>query len=210
MPPNIDLPQDNPSLHKCPFCDLALSIEPINATERAICPRCNAILQVGSRLSNEQLFCMSLTALILLWASFPLRFISININGQYTVLTLMNSISGVHHYDRTLLAVTLLSLTFIIPSALLISASGMYYILWRRRLMNLFPIAFRVFSICHKWLMVDVFVIGVLVSLMKISSMAKVNLGISFFLYCIFVCITLLLFTRVQPESLWQQWERSV
>ena len=68
----------------------------------------------------------------------------------------------------------------------------------------LVPVARGIF-LAQNWAMVEVFIIGVIVSLVKIMAMATVVLGISFWAYTAFaICFTL----AVANLDRYQCWER--
>lgn len=54
------------------------------------------------------------------------------------------------------------------------------------------------------WLMVDVFLIGVLVSLIKIASLAEVAMGYSFWAFCFFAMLVVKTVSLVDRYWLWQ------
>lgn len=62
-------------------------------------------------------------------------------------------------------------------------------------------------SIRHfeQWMMGDVFLIGVLVSLVKILSLASVGFGVSFWAFCFYVVLILLLTRSIDRDWLWER-----
>ena len=56
----------------------------------------------------------------------------------------------------------------------------------------------------NPWSMVEVFVVGVLVSLVKIGAMATVVLGISFWSYVAFALCFIATFTNLDRMAMWQ------
>ena len=66
----------------------------------------------------------------------------------------------------------------------------------------------RILYSLQEWSMVEVFLIGVVVSLVKLASMASVQLGLSFWAYAAFgVCFTLAMST-LDRFHCWQSIER--
>jgi paraquat-inducible protein A len=55
---------------------------------------------------------------------------------------------------------------------------------------------------------VEVFSIGVIVSLVKIAAMARVELGISFWAYLVFSILFLLTFSSLDRMTVWSAIER--
>ncbi|NMS52614.1 paraquat-inducible protein A, partial [Vibrio parahaemolyticus] len=53
------------------------------------------------------------------------------------------------------------------------------------------------------WLMVDVFLIGVLVSLIKIASLADIGMGTSFWAFCVYTVLVVKCISMVDKSWLW-------
>ena len=60
----------------------------------------------------------------------------------------------------------------------------------------------------NAWSMVEVFAIGVIVSLVKLAAMAKVTLGPSFWAYLAFTVLFLLAFSAMDRLTVWRDIER--
>ncbi len=193
-------------IHKCHHCDELLLIPILTGKERAMCPRCGSFIRSGKVFSYEQLFCLTLTALILLFVSLPYPFISLNANGNETVLSLLDSVHGVYLHDHPLLALTLFLSIVAIPILATGSSLLIFGMLWSRYATAVFPTVFRVFHFCTSWMMVEVFVIAVLVSLLKIASMARVELGISFYSYSLYVIFAGVILSQIDRSVLWENW----
>ena len=86
----------------------------------------------------------------------------------------------------------------------------MFYLVWTvERHSSLDPrqrsVMYRVTEFIGKWSMVEVFIIGVIVSLVKIAAMATVVVGASFWAYAAFaICFT----AAVANLDRYQCWER--
>lgn len=58
-------------------------------------------------------------------------------------------------------------------------------------------------SLVKPWLMVDVFLIGVLVSLIKIAAMAEVTMGVSFWAFCAYTALVVRALSMIDVYWLW-------
>jgi paraquat-inducible protein A len=59
----------------------------------------------------------------------------------------------------------------------------------------------------NAWAMVEVFAIGVIISLVKLAAMAKVSLGPSFWAYLAFTVLFLLAFSAMDRLTVWRDIE---
>lgn len=66
-------------------------------------------------------------------------------------------------------------------------------------------LALKSLSWAKPWLMVDVFLIGVLVSLIKIAALADVSMGLSFWAFCIYAMLVVKTISLVDFDWLWER-----
>jgi paraquat-inducible protein A len=138
--------------------------------------------------------------------SFP--FLSFKSKGFESVMTLPQTAGGIWDAGMPEIAVVVASFMMIIPAAVMVllltlatcMAQGWYFP-W---MMPLSRLVFRL----QNWAMVDVFVIGVLVSLTKIAGMATVVIGISFWGYGAFAVFFVLAMSSLDTLQYWNQLER--
>ena len=148
---------------------------------------------------------MAITSLIFLIASLPFKFLSFSASGQYQSIDMLGSLWILVEKDYALLALVQMTAVLILPALVLI---GLLYVLVPLSL-GLRPKkakwVIKTLFILLPWTMAEIFLIGVLVSLIKIISMADIGLGLSFYAYLLFtvsMTITLLYVDKVQLNLL--------
>jgi paraquat-inducible protein A len=121
--------------------------------------------------------------------AFP--FLSLKVGGFENAMTLLQSAIELYRNGMGELAGLVLGFIVIIPTAMLAAVLALLVPLVRGRKVPWLVPAGRFIFALGPWSMVEVFVIGVIVSLVKLASMATVVLGISFWSYAAFVvCFT--------------------
>jgi len=173
-------------LIKCHECALKVNVPLLAESQKAHCPRCGYVLTALHKNAVERILVFSITALIFLFVSLPFEFLSFQGNGLENSFNIIESINILvrNHYE--VLAVLELLTIFIIPVFILLSLiyllvpllSGKYPA-YGKQLLNF------VFKLMP-WSMVEIFLIGALVSLIKIISMADIHLGASFYAFIFF------------------------
>jgi paraquat-inducible protein A len=156
----------------------------------------------------ERSLAFALAALVLLALANAFPFLAFKASGLESVMTLPNTAVALSSGGYTPLAVLVLGLIIAIPALILgIIVVLVVPLLGRRGPPWLVP-AGRALFLLHSWSMVEVFVIGVIVSLVKIGQMATVVLGISFWSYVGFgVCFVAAL-SSLDRLELWREIER--
>lgn len=175
----------------CHGCDLLVNVEGLADGEKAICPRCGCFLTGYRADSYDRVLAFSLAGLTLLIIASAFPFLSFAASGIESVMTLPQTPGAIWRYGMPFMSILVAAFIIVIPAVILVlyvalgSAlrSGTSYP-W------LVQVARWIFT-WQNWSMVEVFIIGVIVSLVKIASMATVVLGISFWAYAGFaICFT--------------------
>jgi paraquat-inducible protein A len=192
----------------CLQCDLLLPRPTIAPGERAVCPRCGAHLAAVPRdgLLRSFAFCSSAVILLGIAVSFP--FLSMKVGGLENVMTLPESGIELYRHGMVALSFVVMASILLIPTAILGLVLALVGQLMRGRPAPWLAPAARLIFGLGTWSMVEVFVIGVIVSLVKLASMADVVLGISFWSYAVFsLCLTAAL-SSLDRDYIWREIER--
>lgn len=202
----VEVPVSSPYL-ACPNCD-ALFLEPvIQERERVICPRCTT--KLFSRRPN---FVHRAAALVFAAAFFfilanAFPFLTLRADYRESDMLLAGAVSGLQADGFSALATMVAIFTLAAPSVLI--ATLLYVLLPLLRDRRL-PWALHLCRAIHearRWNMVEVFLLGVLVSLLKLGSVATLTLGTSFWAFAaLIVCLAAAL-TAIDQAELWDKLE---
>jgi paraquat-inducible protein A len=189
----------------CPSCDHLFDLSSLADGDKSRCSRCNHFLSTykSDAFSRVQAYASSGLIFLVLASTFP--FLSFKSSGLESVMTLPQTIESLYNEGMWDLALLVAGFIVLIPALVLVLllflstalAKGWRYY-WPTDVCKL------IFHL-QSWSMVEVFFIGVLVSLVKISAMATVIIGISFWAYAGFsICFTLAL----SNFDSFQSWKR--
>jgi paraquat-inducible protein A len=189
----------------CHECHYEVKLPSLTHKQAAVCPRCGLQLTVYHDNASQRIIALATTSLIFLFASLPFEFLSFSASGQYQSIDVLGSLWILVEKDYGLLALVQAVAVLILPAFVLIS---LLYLLVPLSL-GIRPkktdfILKTLFKLLP-WTMAEIFLIGVLVSLIKIVSMADIGLGLSFYAYLfftIFMTITLLYVDKYQLQLL--------
>lgn len=189
----------------CHGCDLLVNVTGLKDGETASCPRCGHFLTRCRADAFSRVLAYTVAGLILLILANSYSFLSFSSSGLESVITLRQTPGAVWDYGMPGVAIMVAAFIIIIPAIVLVLL--LFLCLPLERGIHrpwLTPIAKWIF-LSQNWAMVEVFIIGVIVSLVKIAAMATVVLGISFWAYAGFsICFTL----AVSSLDRYQCWER--
>jgi len=167
------------SLIACPQCDLLQHEVKLPPRGVALCPRCGAELYRNTPNGLDRTLSFSLCALSLFVLSNLFPLLEMDLKGHRATTTLYGAVQALNDQKLGLVAGLVFVTTILIPGLELL---GMLYILLPLRfgfVARGFSLVFRLIQAIHPWGMVEVFMLGVLVSVVKLSNYATVVPGIA-------------------------------
>lgn len=175
----------------CHACDLLVNVDDLHHGQSAVCPRCGSFLTKLRTDRYERAMALASAGLILLVIGCSFPFLSFSASGLESVMTLPQTPGTIWEYGMPGVAILVAAFIIVIPAAILVLVLLLSWSLSTgRNVQGLVQVARWVF-LWQNWSMVEVFIIGVIVSLVKIAAMATVVLGISFWAYTGFtICFT--------------------
>ncbi len=196
-------PADNPVA--CPSCDLVLTLPPLEHGARATCPRCDHPLSQHYDNANEQVLAYAVTSLILLLLALSLPFLNFSAAGASNQVSLPYTAWSYSQQHMPLMGLLVSGTIVGIPLLMLGLTLATYLPLrWQRPTPWLTDAAHWLFLL-QGWYMADVFLLGLVVSLVKLHSMADLQLGLAFWAYMGFTLCFTLMQSRVDHLQCWRQ-----
>ncbi len=193
----------------CHECGLVSEFNNLQAGEKAQCPRCgHTLLSYGTSKAQGPI-ALSIAGLMTLVMSLTFPFMSFGTQGITQEITLFKAVEMMSSLDNAAIAGFLLASIILLPAFFLVSSIFLYRTVqlsespllnWRLKLAKKL---LKAMSIVKPWLMVDVFLIGVLVSLIKIASMADISMGQSFWAFCFYTVIVIRAVSLIDLHWLW-------
>lgn len=179
-------PARSTPLVACSDCDLLLNRKAIDPGDVALCPRCGARLYRG-RHSRRQRALAYLLACVVLWvAANALPFLTFAGGGTVRRSRLISGVFELYAQGYAFLAVVVFVACIAAP---LIIMTGLFLVLAPRR--GSFRLR-RWLEALRPWAMLDVFLLGVLVAIVRLSELAELSLETGFFAYIGLVLVSTL------------------
>ncbi|WP_251360213.1 paraquat-inducible protein A [Kangiella sp. TOML190] len=196
----------------CHECDLLIDLPAdFKQKQSYSCPRCQHKIANGHANPEDYTIALSLAALIALTIANFFPFMSMDAGGQVRSITLAQASTELFYGGYYLLAILIICFIMLLPAVYLILL-----------LTLLVPLKFsikreppvligRFIGWLLPWTMAEVFLIGVLVSLIKLVSLAHITMGISFWAYVAFVIFFTYILGLVDKQKLWRWvWDRNL
>lgn len=191
----------------CPSCDHLYDMSGLEHGQKARCGTCNHLLATYRKHATAHVVAFSISALIFFVLACRFPFMSFKSSGMESVMTLPQAITQIKGEGMWDLAILVACFILIIPALVmaLTAALGISLLAgWRNHWAK--DVAKLIFHL-QVWSMVEVFFIGVLVSLFKIADMATVGVGIAFWSYAAFAIFFTLALSNLDTFQTWKNLE---
>lgn len=191
----------------CHDCDLLNSF-PDGATATLLCARCGAVLHRHKPDSIDRSLALAISALILFIMALSFPFLAMKSGGFVQETRLLTGIVELWRQDLYGLATLVLLTCVLIPLG---QIAGLFYLLAPLKWDLPAPHALRVFRLLRHvapWGMLEIFMLGILVALVKLGKMATIVPGISVFAFGLLVLIMAAAISALDPPLLWERLDR--
>ena len=199
------MPRTNNDLTACPECDLLQREPALPPGGLAECARCGARLFRERPSSLDHTLAYAVAAAVLFVLANTLPFMGLDARGIRTSAYLYETGWALHEHGMSSVAILVLMTVILVPAMQL---GAMLYMLVSLKLGQAprhLAAAFRIVHHAQPWGMVEVFILGALVSLVKITQVADVEAygGI----YCLggYVLALAAALGAFEPHEVWER-----
>ena len=200
-----DLTRNLANYVACPSCDVLFDITLLQEGESAHCSRCGHFLSTYSGDETRKVIAYTSSALMLLVLACCYPFMSFKASGLESLMTLPQTALNLWHNGMPVLSLLVAAFIIFIPALVLILILVLNIALFTERHCHwLRPVGRLVYTL-KNWTMVEVFFIGVLVSLVKVGHMATVVMGLSFWAYAAFSLFFVLSLSTLDRAQCWRR-----
>lgn len=191
----------------CIECDLLITVGSLSGGQQAVCPRCGHVITSFTDDGLTRALALATAAAILLVMANTFPFIEIEAKGLHQVMTLPKTAVELYQDGYGLLAVFVLGPTVLVPAIMLVTMFALLVPLRDGRDVGWLVPSARILFALNPWSMVEVFVIGVLVSLVKLTAYVSVVMGLSFWAYVAFSVCFIAAISALDRFQVWREIE---
>lgn len=189
----------------CHECDALQREVNLPSEGSARCTRCGAVLYRNVAASLDRTLALMLTAAVLYVLANAFTLVSLDAQGNHTSATLFGAVQALSNDGWNSVA-ALVFVTSILMPALEISALLALVVPLRLGLTpSWLPQLFRLVHTTRTWGMVEVFMIGTLVSLVKLSHLAQVTPGIALWALGALMLVLAAGNSAFDPDAFWRE-----
>ena len=198
-----ELPLDQ--LVACHECDLLMPKPTLKSGEQAVCPRCGyELFRHTDQVVRRSLALVTAALLLFIPACF-LPIMEINVLGQSSLDTVWSGVVALYEAGGILqsIAVVVFLSSMVIPFfKLMIQFLVLASIRFDTgRSYGLF--LYRVYQHMREWGMLEVYLMGILVSIVKLIDIAKPSLGLGLLCFVSLLLVQVWLAATMEPHQIW-------
>lgn len=200
-------PPGGPHHSVCHVCDTLHVAEPLPEGTAARCKCCGTVLYQNRPASLARATAFSVTALILMVIVHSFPFLVMDAASIRTSLNLVSAADALFQQGSPVLAGALALFTIVTPLSM---AGSLIYVCGPLMFGRVAPGAIHVAKWLNKtepWNMIEVFLLGVLVSLLKLGKVADVHFGLGFWAFgALMICMAAAV-AGIDRDELWDRLE---
>lgn len=187
----------------CKDCDLLLQRVAVPAGDKALCPRCENPLYQHREGSVEYTLALALTGLLLFLPANLLPVMSLNLIGQESSTTIYEGSLVLFQEGLYLTSLLVFGASVVIPALkllLMLFVAGHLYVGRRNRWL---PRALRYYHHVDEWGMLEVYMLGVIVAVVKLAGLASVIPDIGLYCFIALLLVTTVMSTLLDEDQFW-------
>ena len=176
------------SLIACHECDLLHRIPAHEGPRRVSrCRRCNAMLHRGVENSIERTLALTLAGMVLFVVANSFPFLAFKLQGQETQTTLISGVVDLYHQGKWEISILVLLTTIVVPLIQLLIQLYVFLPLKFNRVPWNMATVFRFTQSLSPWSMMEVFLIGIIVAIVKLVGMAQIVPGLALWSFALLI-----------------------
>ena len=193
------------SLIACHECDLLHQVQPLPDGGAARCVRCGALLYYQKKDSLDRTLALTIAGLVLFIVANTFPFLAMKSGGLVRETTLITGVKGLYLQGMESLALLVLLTSILVP---FVQLAGMLYVLvplkFNRVPRNL-ALVYRFIRSLQPWGMMEVFMLGILVSYVKLGKMAKIVPGLAIYSFVVLIFVLAGAAASLDPRIVWDR-----
>lgn len=195
--------QEITNLIACEHCDAVYKKLALANGEIARCIRCGNEMDRNAQQRRHHLLPLTIASLIIFVIANIFPIVEMELQGLHSQTTLIGAVVALATEGVSMVAVLVMATTILFPFLQMLI---LFYLLVPSKNTDGrpgFSLLIRIMQTLRPWGMVEVFLLGVLVALIKLSNMATIIPGIALWAFCM-LTVMLTVVVSFNPRYLWQ------
>ena len=204
-----EIDQLNRSLMACPACDALWERPTLAPKEQAKCKRCHTTILTNKQQSAERTVAFMIASLVLYAVAISFPFMRMERSGLSNEISVIDAVAILAKNSMVLLAFICAGLILLFPLLRILLLLFVGLSLFRKQsTARPHALSFRLAHMLEPWTMAEIFMIGVIVSLVKVGKLADIYLGPAFWGMAALIVIMAFGASAVCRDTIWHDIRR--
>lgn len=187
----------------CHECDLLLREIPLLPGSTACCSGCGAPLYRNSPGSLDRTLALVLAATVLFIIANAYPILGIEIQGSRNATNLFGAVHSLWNQNMRMISLLVFVTTILVPAIELSMMIGLLLPIRLKRIPAGIPLILRILQSIKPWGMVEVFMLGVLVSLVKLTDSSIIIPGVALWSFGGLTLMLAAVAASFNPRDVW-------
>jgi paraquat-inducible protein A len=192
----------------CHECDLINRVPALPEKASARCRRCGALLHKHKVNSIARTLALTLAGTVLFALANTFPFLGFQLQGNLTQTTLITGVRELYATGEPGLATLVFITSIAAPGLRLACLLYLFVPLYLNRTPRYLAPALIFVQRLHPWSMIEVFMLGILVALVKLAGMATVVAGVALWSFAVLILVMVGISAAMDPGEVWERLER--
>lgn len=195
------------TLLACHECDLLHRARPLPEGGTARCTRCGALLYRSRRGSLDRSLALTLAGLILFAVANAFPLLSMRVEANVQEATLLSGVVQLWDQEAFGLSALVLATSILAPLAKLLLLAAVLLPLRLGRTPAYVAPAFRLALGLQPWAMMEVFMLGIMVAMVKLADTADILPGPALYAFALLILVLAGVSSALDPHAVWDRLE---
>ncbi|MDH1561794.1 paraquat-inducible protein A [Ectopseudomonas chengduensis] len=188
----------------CHECDLLMRKPVLQDGESAECPRCGYELFSHRHRVVRRSLALVLTALLLYVPANFLPIMQLNLLGQTSQDTVWSGVIGLYESGMQGIAVVVFLCSMAVPLLKLLCQLLVLLSIRMDLGRSYGLLLYRIYHHMREWGMLEVYLMGILVAMVKLMDLADLSLGLGLFCFIALLLVQVWLEVTMSPHQIWE------
>ena len=199
----------NRNLIACPACDAIWERPVLAPKEEAKCKRCHSTILTNKHRSAERTVAFMIASLVLYAVAISFPFMRMERSGLSNEISVIDAVAILANNSMLILALICAGLILLFPLLRIVLLLFVGLSLFRKQsTARPHALSFRLAQTLEPWTMAEIFMIGVIVSLVKVGKLADIYLGPAFWGMAALIVTMALGASAVCRDTIWHDIRR--
>lgn len=188
----------------CHECDLLMRKPAAGPGERVECPRCGYELYTRRHRVVRRSLALVLAALLLYIPANFLPIMQLNLLGQGSQDTVWSGVLGLYNSGMQGIAVVVFLASMAVPLLKLLCQLAVLLSIRFDLGRSYGLLLYRIYQHLREWGMLEVYLMGILVAIVKLIDMADLSLGVGLVCFVALLLVQIWLEVTMSPHQIWE------